>query len=117
MVILGIAFVIPSWRDQRLLDDALAETDRLHAGWRLEDLEAARSQVPALTNGALRVLESSGELPARWQSKVNTPSDAEQKRRECGSDASGHAVPRARTVQLLQADLNEVGRHWPKPGP
>ena len=108
-VILSIAFVIPSWRDQLLLDDALAETDRLHPGWRLEDLESARRQVPELTNGALRVLESSGELPARWQSKVNTPSDAEQKRRSAVVMLAPTQCLAPGTVELLQADLNEVG--------
>ncbi len=41
----------------RELRDALADADRLDAGWRREDLEAARAPVPDDRNAALIVLD------------------------------------------------------------
>jgi ABC-type transport system involved in multi-copper enzyme maturation permease subunit len=108
LLTLGIAYVIPSWRDQRSLHDALAETDRLCPGWRLEDLEAARAQVPEATNAALRVLGAGDALSARWHRTGEQPSDAERKRLDAIANLAPAQCLIPRTFQSLQADVNEV---------
>jgi hypothetical protein len=48
----------------RELRQALDEADRLDPGWRFEDLEAARAQLPDAENAALQVHEAYGLMPA-----------------------------------------------------
>jgi hypothetical protein len=48
----------------RELREAIAETDRLDPGWRFEDMQAARAEVPDGENGAKLVLAA--KLPANW---------------------------------------------------
>jgi hypothetical protein len=50
-------------RAQQELDAAVAETTRSNPGWRVDELEAARQQIPDDKNGALVVLEVTGMLP------------------------------------------------------
>ena len=105
----GLAYVIPAWRAERSLHDALSETDRLHPGWRLEDLEAARARLPEATNAALHVLGVGDVLPARWHCTGEKPSDAERKRLDAVTRLAPTQCLTPRTLQSLQADLNEVG--------
>jgi hypothetical protein len=48
------------------IHDAEVEADQLDPGWRLEDLDAARKQVPDAENSALVVIETSRLLPPKW---------------------------------------------------
>jgi hypothetical protein len=48
------------------LAEATAETDALDPGWRLEDIEAARAQVPDETNGILALRATAKLLPKGW---------------------------------------------------
>ena len=105
----GLVYVIPAWRAERSLHDALSDTDRLHPGWRLEDLEAARARLPEATNAALRVLDVGHDLPARWHCTGEAPSDAERKRLDAVSRLAAAQCLAPRTLQSLQADMNEVG--------
>jgi hypothetical protein len=50
----------------RRVRDALAETDRLDPGWRLEDIEAARDVIPDGENSVLTVLAAKGKMPGRF---------------------------------------------------
>ncbi|HEX3449461.1 MAG TPA: hypothetical protein VHS97_14485, partial [Isosphaeraceae bacterium] len=109
LMVPAIAYVIPSWREHRLLHEALAETDRLYPGWHIEDLEAARRQVPDATNGALRVLDAGRALPARWHCAGESPSDAEKNRRNAVAMLAPTLCLAPQTLQSLQTDLNEVG--------
>jgi hypothetical protein len=52
--------------NDRDLDQAIAEADRLDPGWRFEDLEAARPPLPDAENSALQVLAAAGQLPKPW---------------------------------------------------
>jgi hypothetical protein len=54
---------------ERELEQALAETDRLDPGWRLEELETARKPVPPERNSALQVLKVVEALPKNWLNK------------------------------------------------
>jgi hypothetical protein len=48
------------------LRDALAEADRLDPGWRFDELEARRKDLPEEQNSALRVLGAYKLLPTPW---------------------------------------------------
>src|SRR5262249_43593025 len=109
LLTLGVAYVIPTWRADRMLRQALAETDRLCPGWRLENLEAARARLPETTNAALHVLDVGQELPARWRGTREKPSDAERKRLDAMTGLAPAQCLAPRVIQSLQADLNEVG--------
>ena len=63
ILLLGVS-QISSLRSAILLRKALAETDRLFPGWRLDELEAARSECPDAENAALRVSAAAHVLPA-----------------------------------------------------
>ncbi|HEY7310474.1 MAG TPA: hypothetical protein VH643_14005 [Gemmataceae bacterium] len=52
--------------NQKRLNEALAELDQAEPGWRLEDLEAAREQVPEEENSARVVVASYKLLPDGW---------------------------------------------------
>jgi hypothetical protein len=74
-IVLGVVFVIAAivgviayviHEQNRELREALAEADHLDPGWRFEDLEAARAQLPDAENGALLLLAARGKMPARW---------------------------------------------------
>jgi hypothetical protein len=51
------------------LQEALAEMDRAEPGWRLEDIEAAREQVPEEENSARVVVAAATLLPKNWPPK------------------------------------------------
>ncbi|MGH7172526.1 MAG: hypothetical protein ACRELF_00285 [Gemmataceae bacterium] len=48
------------------LQESLTEMDRTDPGWRLEDIEAAREQIPEDENSARVVIAASKLLPKRW---------------------------------------------------
>jgi hypothetical protein len=48
------------------LEEALAALDHDDPGWRLEDIEAARAEIPERQNGARVVLAAARRLPQRW---------------------------------------------------
>ena len=56
---------------ERALAEAVAEADRLDPGWRLEELEAARRQIPDDKNGALVVLSAHRKMPAKWTPDID----------------------------------------------
>src|SRR5262245_36578530 len=71
-ILLLLLMLLPGWMVyQRFADEwaaqkAQAEADRLDPGWRFEDLEGARSDVPDEENGALVVLAAHKLLPKNW---------------------------------------------------
>jgi hypothetical protein len=54
------------YASDRALREVEAEADRLDPGWRLADLEAARSPVPDAENSARQVLAARALMPAPW---------------------------------------------------
>lgn len=50
------------------LQQALAELDRTDPGWRLEDIEAARAEIPEEENSARVVVAAARQMPQRWPS-------------------------------------------------
>jgi hypothetical protein len=54
------------YANEREIQDAIAEADRLDPGWRFEDLEAARAAVPDAENSATLVLAAHALIPAKW---------------------------------------------------
>jgi ABC-type transport system involved in multi-copper enzyme maturation permease subunit len=48
------------------LREALAETDRLDPGWRLDDLEAKRQDVSPEENSALQIVKAKNLISANW---------------------------------------------------
>jgi hypothetical protein len=78
-----------TWSAERDFQEALAETDRIDPGWRLDDIEAARAVLPDEENAAIVVLQihdaigGSAYLGERLEQGIgntpqNTPFDAEQ---------------------------------------
>ena len=72
LVLLVIGYLVSSRLSNGVLQEALAETDRLSPGWRLEDLEAERRQVPDERNAALLVLAVDGLDPLALAGQVRT---------------------------------------------
>jgi hypothetical protein len=62
-----LAFLRQLFSDKEL-QDAIAETDRLDPGWRLEDLEAKRAVIPATENSAEQILAIKSLMPKSWPS-------------------------------------------------
>jgi hypothetical protein len=54
---------------QKRLDEVLVELDRVDPGWRLEDIEAAREQIPEEENSARVVVAAGKLLPEPWPPK------------------------------------------------
>ncbi len=66
VAVLYVLYAIQFCRLTMGFRSALADLDRDHAGWRLDDMERARGQVPDAENSALRVVELSKQLPEKW---------------------------------------------------
>jgi hypothetical protein len=68
-----IAIAIPqAWRHPQItekLDETVAELDRTEPGWRLNEIEAAREQVPEDENSARVIVASAKLLPKEWPSQ------------------------------------------------
>jgi hypothetical protein len=60
----GIAYLL--YAQDREIREALAETDRVDPGWRFDDMEAARADVPDAENGAPLVLKAGALIPRTW---------------------------------------------------
>jgi hypothetical protein len=65
----------------RELREAVAEADRLDPGWRFENLEGARADVPDAENAARQVLTARRLVPASWLSAPPNPSGPELEER------------------------------------
>src|SRR5579875_1275754 len=50
------------------LQKALSELDRTEPGWRWEDIEAAREEVPEEENSARIIVAAAEQMPQRWPS-------------------------------------------------
>ncbi len=50
------------------LQSTLADLDRTEPGWRLEEIEAAREEVPEEENSARVIVAAAGQMPKRWPS-------------------------------------------------
>jgi hypothetical protein len=72
LLILALLAVIGMfWHQNQMasqLQRTLAELDRTDPGWRLEDIEAARDDVPEAENSARVIIDAAGQLPQRWPS-------------------------------------------------
>jgi hypothetical protein len=69
VLLLGIVTLGYWWfaaQANRELREALAEADQSDPGWRLEELEARRAEVPSEKNSALRVQAANRLLPNPW---------------------------------------------------
>jgi hypothetical protein len=86
--VLGSGLAVSCWLAERSLRDALAETDRRFPGWRLDELEAVRADVPEARNAALRVLAAGRRLSPQWDGDWNRPSAAE---RDLGEALAGRS--------------------------
>ena len=62
--VVGVCVYVIHERD-RELREAIAEADRVDPGWRFENMEAARADVPDAENGARLVLAAHTAMPAR----------------------------------------------------
>ncbi|HEY7425711.1 MAG TPA: hypothetical protein VH682_15890 [Gemmataceae bacterium] len=70
MVIVGVCAQL--WRHYRIskrLEETLADIDRAEPGWRLQDIEAAREQIPEEENSARVVVAATKLLPPNWPPK------------------------------------------------
>jgi hypothetical protein len=74
-VLLGVALIAAAvvgvcayilYEQDRELREAIAEADRLDPGWRFEDMQARRENVPDEENSAPLVLAARAKMPAKW---------------------------------------------------
>jgi hypothetical protein len=65
------------WAADKELQEAIAEADRLDAGWRLEELEAKREVIPDAENSALKVLAIKKLIPTSWPSPSRSAKNTE----------------------------------------
>ena len=112
-VTFGVVYFIVARLSQRSLRDALAETDRLSPGWRFDDLEAARADVPG---GAERRSPRAGRRTlahAALAGRMGNAFDSRTHTRRCarGGDACG--VPHAWEHPLVA----RRGTSWGPPSP
>lgn len=68
LAVVGVAgsYAYVRYRDGRELAAAIAETDALDPGWRLDDLDARRKDIPDEENAALVVMQIKAGLPPVW---------------------------------------------------
>src|SRR2546428_779876 len=59
-------FFYDRWQADRDLQEAIVALDRIDPGWRLEDIEAKRRQVPDEKNSAKIIVAAHAALPAKW---------------------------------------------------
>jgi len=93
----GYLLVRGTW----LLNEAIAEAERLDPGWRLADLEAQRVLVPDDENGAVTVVATRRLLPLNW-----SPSPRLEK--ELSSQPPESQLNAAQ-LWLLRTDLQALG--------
>jgi hypothetical protein len=69
VILLGLAgggYTVLYFQANGRLREAITEADRLDPGWRMDQLEAKRPQVPDDNNAALRVIAAKLLLPGQW---------------------------------------------------
>lgn len=71
LVLLFLVRAVPNWiwrhhELQQTLDEVLDDLDRTDPGWHLEEIEAAREQIPEQENSARAVLTAAKLLPKKW---------------------------------------------------
>jgi hypothetical protein len=73
VVLIGSVGLFAYWyrvlRPQWELQAAMAEADRLDPGWRLEELEAKREEIPDEENGAIVAQTAARGIPNSWYTK------------------------------------------------
>jgi hypothetical protein len=84
-----------------LLNEAIAEAERLDPGWRLADLEAQRALVPDDENGALTVVATRRLLPLNWSPSPRLDKELRSQPPEVQLNAT--------QLWLLRTDLQTVG--------
>jgi ABC-type transport system involved in multi-copper enzyme maturation permease subunit len=91
------------------LRDAIAETDRLDPGWRLEDLEAKRAVIADADNGALQVPAIPDERTAarrpRWYPGKQWPTEGLD---QLLQDLEPHVQLDAGQIEALTENLEDV---------
>jgi len=93
--------------ENRDLKAALAEADRVDPGWRIEELEAARSTIPDKENGARVLLEASSSLKATWPTPpvpLTAPSLEEQLLALAPNEQLGEPLLQQLKAELAPAD-------------
>jgi hypothetical protein len=74
LLLLAGGYLARDWQEKRALAKVLGELDVRAPGWRLEDVELARAQVPEAHNAAMLVLAAAASIPPDWQGKQVKPS-------------------------------------------
>lgn len=100
------------------LQESLVELDRSDPGWRLEDIEAARADIPYEENSAPVILAASEQMPRPWPSKefdeehFRSLPPAQMLSDEAFARLS-RELARARTALAMAAKLADMprGRH------
>jgi hypothetical protein len=72
LVVVIVSLGAQAWRHYRIskrLEETLADIDRAEPGWHLEDLEAARDQIPEEENSARVIVAAARLLPKDWPPK------------------------------------------------
>jgi hypothetical protein len=66
LCLFGVYQIYNENRGEAALEIAFAETDSLDPGWRLEDMERRRAELPNEQNAAIIVMEAKALLPLNW---------------------------------------------------
>jgi hypothetical protein len=72
LIVVLLAAISVLWNHTKMtskLQKTLAELDRTEPGWRLEQIEAARADVPEEENSARVIVAAAGQLPKSWPSQ------------------------------------------------
>jgi hypothetical protein len=94
--LVGTAYGVLIWfLTDRDLHEAIEQADRLDPGWRLEDLQNKRAEIPDGQNSALVVLKAARLLPTPWPRKA------------LASQRLGDGFDRINPAQLLDAQQVE----------
>jgi hypothetical protein len=120
-----------SYQSDRAMQDALAEADRLDPGWRLSELEEARSVVPQDANSAGLVMAARNQVPFGWPKWMLTKpkgtglvegleelspeiSLSESQRQELTTGLKSVAAPLASAKKVIGMAKGRYGIKWHK---
>jgi hypothetical protein len=131
--LVGGSYVWLFYQSNRAIRDALAEADRLDPGWRLSELEEARSVVPQDANSARLVMAARSQLPLVWPKWMLTKPNgtglvdgleelspeislSESQRQELATGLKSLAAPLASAKKVIGMPEGRYGIKWDKDG-
>jgi hypothetical protein len=115
---LGLPFILLVLFASRRLESAFAEAERLDPGWRIQDLEAKRREIPDEENSGLHVIAVKPLIPPKWVFwwHAQTPGMKEstheeyQALQDSFTDLDPHVQLDGRQIKALRAEMTRASK-------